>query len=286
MGFLSGLEKFGLDNLDAGSLFEKEKASANQMLEEEEKQEEEKVISEADFLYDKNYTCPVCDSTFISKTVRSGRLSSIGTDIDLRPRYEGFDVNKYDAVVCPYCGYGAMSKSFGGLTTRQMHAIQDKISANFVPQTDKKSEFYSYEEAIERHKIVLANAIVKQAKASEKAFILLKTGWMYRGQIESLDLDVPANRVMKKVYEGQEKQYLKSAAEGFETAKASEQFPIAGMDETTLDYMLAAIDILIGNYQDAEILLSHMITSSSTNKRVKDKARELKEEMRRRKGLE
>lgn len=279
MGILSGLEKFGLGDIDESKLFENEKPASAEQKVKDNKQAEEEVISEADFLYDKTYTCPVCDFEFTSKTVRAGKLNTIGSDFDLRPRYQHVDVNKYDAVVCPYCGYGAMSKSVGGLTTRQIHAIQDKISANFVPQLDKNLDFYSYEEAIERDKIVLANAIVKQAKAGEKAFILLKIAWLYRGLTESLDLDVPANRVMKKVYEGQEKQYLKSAVEGFEVAKAQEQFPIAGMDETTLDYLLAAIYILLDNEKDAKVLLSQMISSTTVPKRIKDKARELKEFM-------
>lgn len=286
MGILSGLEKYGLENLDVDKLFETEHAPVNEKQESKETDEAVAVFSEADYLYDKSYTCPVCDSVFSAKTVRNAKVVSIGTDVDLRPRYEHVDVNKYDSVVCPYCGYGAQSKSFGGLTSRQIHIVRENISKNFVPQLEKKEGYYSYEEAIERIKIVLANAIVKQAKSSEKAYILLKTAWLYRGMAEQLDLEVPANRVMKKIYAGQEKEYLKSAVEGFEAARMQEPYPISGMDEQTLDYLIAAIHILLSDYKPAELLIGQLITSRTANKRVKDRVRELKEFMEERKKEE
>ena len=58
-------------------------------------------ILEKDLLLDKSYKCPVCGAAFKSKTVKSGRAKSIGTDLDLRPKYSGIDVVKYEAVVCP-----------------------------------------------------------------------------------------------------------------------------------------------------------------------------------------
>ena len=49
------------------------------------------VNEEQDYLFDKTYTCPVCEKSFKSKTVKSGKARMIGTDQDLRPTFEGVD---------------------------------------------------------------------------------------------------------------------------------------------------------------------------------------------------
>ena len=80
----SGLESLGLGNLSGMKLFEnkeKEKAeaakAANQPVE----------VKEADLLFDKSFTCKVCDKEFKSKMVRTGKVKLIGSDNDLRPKY-------------------------------------------------------------------------------------------------------------------------------------------------------------------------------------------------------
>ena len=65
MGIFSGLESFGLSKLKNVDIYENssnnENASKNV-----EKSEKPKII-EADILFDKTYTCPVCDSEFKAK---------------------------------------------------------------------------------------------------------------------------------------------------------------------------------------------------------------------------
>ena len=59
---------------------------------------------ESDLLFDKKCNCPVCDSDFTYKQVRTGKARFIGTDDDLRPRYANIDTVKYDVIMCPICG--------------------------------------------------------------------------------------------------------------------------------------------------------------------------------------
>ena len=51
------------------------------------------------------------------------------------------------------------------------------------------------------------------------------------------------------------------------------------MDESTVDYILAVLAMEFGDYFDASKLLSKLITSYSAGQRIKDKARDAKEEL-------
>ena len=79
--------------------------------------------------------------------------------------------------------------------------------------------------------------------------------------------------------EKQELEYLENAFKGFVEARQSESFPMCGMDETTVDYLLAVLATRFKKFDVATKLVSDLLTNSSVNNRVKDKARELKEQI-------
>ena len=72
-------------------------------------------------------------------------------------------------------------------------------------------------------------------------------------------------------------EFLKNAYEGFVEAVSKENFPICGMDEMTLDCVIADIGRRIGRYEEAGRLISKVIVSRSAPDRIKNKAREIKE---------
>lgn len=273
-GLLDGLGEMGLKNLEGMDLYEKPAAK-----EAAKKQEEASVpvVKETDFLFDKGFDCPVCNNKVKARTLRSGRARMVRTDIDLRPIYENIEPLKYEPVICPKCGYSALARFFPSLTQVQAKEIQEKISqafrANIVEQ-----EVYSYEEALYRYKLCLANAIVKNAKASEKAYICLKTGWMLRSWQESLGAE-KTPEIEKKCDElkAQEAEYLKNAMEGFLTARQTEDYPMCGMDEITVEFLLSVLSMEYGSLETASRLISTVITSPSANSRMKDKARDVKD---------
>ena len=233
-GLLSGLEQFGLGNLENMDLYETQKKA--------DKGPDGKpvppVVQEQDFLFDKSFTCPICDAEFKARTVKIGKAKLAGSDLDLRPRYEQIDLLKYDVIMCPECGYASLSRFFKFVTSPQAKNIREKISATFKPQKEYK-ELYTYDEALERYKLTLANAIVKQTRASEKAYICLKTAWLLRGKGEHLDKNLPDYEAQKKECEEGENAFLKNALEGFLAARQTESFPMCGMDEPTVDYVIA-----------------------------------------------
>ncbi len=268
-GIFSGLGDLGLGNLENLELFETPK-------EVEEKKEEIK-IEEKDLIYDKTFSCPVCYGEFTAKIIKTGKAKLLGTDWDLRPKYEGIDPIKYDVQVCPKCGYAALSRFFPNITSGQAKLIKENISQK-VRMSPFNGEIYTYEEAMERYKLTLVNAVVKRGRASEKAYICLKSAWLLRSYAEWLEEtgDTTQNRDALKA---QEEEYLSNAYTGFIEARQSETFPMCGMDESTIDYLLAELATHFKKYDVASRLIASLLTSPSATTRMKDKARDLKEEI-------
>ena len=271
MGILSGLARFGLGKLEDMELYEEPKKEDGGA----EAKKAPAAVQEQDFLFDKSCTCPICDKEFKSRTVKVGKAKLSGSDLDLRPRYEQIDLLKYDIIMCPFCGYTALSRFFKFVTSPQAKNIKKTISATFTPQKETK-ETYTYDEALERYKLARANAIVKQTKASEKAYICLKTAWLLRGKSEHLDKNLPDYEAQKKQCEEEENEFLHNALEGFITARQSESFPMCGMDEPTVDYLIAVTAMRFEQYDVASRLIAS-IMQSSANPRMKDKTRDLKD---------
>lgn len=275
-GLLSGLSELGLGNMENIDLYtEPEEKSAKDKIPEK---PQKMKFQEKDFLFDKKYECPVCYETFKEKTVRSGKLRLMGTDKDLRPLYEQMEPLKYDVILCPHCGYATLTRYFGGLTASQIKSVRKNISSSFH-SPEPAGDIYTYEEAINRYKLCLASTIVKRGKASEKAYICLKAGWLLRSMGEELDRKEPDyNKKLQSIRE-QEREFLKNALEGFITARQSESYPICGMDEMTLEYLIAVLAMEFEQYEIASKLISNVLISPSANPRTKDRAREIKEEL-------
>lgn len=277
----SGLESLGFGNLSGIELFEnkeKEKEKAKKGAEQVE-------VKEADLIYDKTFTCPVCDKEFKSKFVRTGKVKLLGQDTDLRPRYQHVDSLKYDAVVCPNCGYAALNRFFNFMTSAQARLIRDNISATFRG-LNESPDILTYDDAITKHKLALVNTVVKRAKASEKAYTCLKLAWLLRGKAETLPSDTPDLENVKKALADQEKEFIANAYAGFNEAFSKEPFPMCGMDETTLTYLVAELARKIGKYDEALRMIARVLISREVNERIKAKAREMKDMIREEMGKE
>lgn len=280
-GLLSGLGKLGLDKLENADIYTQQEEKAEEELQKKQKESQKEPAKmkykEEDFLFEKKYECPVCYESFKEKTVRSGKLRLIGTDQDLRPLYEQMEPLKYDVILCPHCGYATLSKFFGGLTASQIKSIKESISEGFQPMQEENST-YTYEEALDRYKLCLANTIVKRGKASEKAYICLKAGWLLRSMGEDMNGAAGDPEKLAEIRE-QEREFLKNALEGFIAARQSESYPICGLDEITLEYLIAVLAMGFGQYEVTSRLISNILASPSANHRTKDKARDIKEEL-------
>jgi uncharacterized protein (DUF2225 family) len=273
-GIFSGFEKLGLGNIGKEELFEDPKKKTVEVKKEQPKKLQ--LVNEEDYLFDKKYKCPVCDSEFEARTVRTGKVRMKNVDIDLRPDYDELDQNKYDVIACPACGYAALGRYFPTLNKYQIDDIRVKICMNYKHEPNNEP-IYSYDYAKRLYQLALANAVVKKAKNSEKAYICMKSAWVIRGETQRLDPEEEGYEAKKKENDAQEKELLENALNGFVMARQSEEFPIAGMDSTTLDYLIAALAVETGKRDIASKMISDILVSRTANSRIKDKARVLKE---------
>jgi uncharacterized protein (DUF2225 family) len=273
----SGLEAFGLGKMSNLEVYASDDKSSKKSGAGADGEEKAKVV-EADLIFDKSYTCPVCDKEFKVKTVKTGKVKLISADTDLRPKYQLVDSLKYDAIVCPHCGYSALNRFFNYMTSAQAKLIKEQISTSFKG-IESDEEVLSYDDAIARHKLVLVNTIVKKSKLSERAYTCLKTAWLLRGKAEALLAENQGGNTKETVTELQkeELEFLTNAYEGFVDAFSKEMFPMCGMDENTMTYLVADLARRIGKYEESSRWISKVLIARDANERIKTKARELKE---------
>ena len=232
-------------------------------------------MEEKDYLFGKTYTCPACGEKFKNLTVRTGKVRTIGSDMDLRPINEGVDAVKYEVVMCGECGYAAVARFLEKpLTSVQRKAIEDKITIKCKPRPEKDA--YSYEDVLERYKMAILSTVAKMGPASEMAYTCLKVSWMLRGWRQGL---ADSETARKQKLEAQEREFQKKALEGFVTANTKEEFPICGMDENTLDYLTAVLYMKFEQYDKSSKLISRILSSHSASSRLKDRARDVKDEL-------
>lgn len=276
MGILSGLSGLGLGKLENASIYEKEEPKP--VLQDSKKEDaEKKVATEKDFIYEKSFECPVCNKEFKDLVVKTGKARMVKQDKDLRPIFSGIDTIKYDIISCPNCGYSALSKNFPIIAPPQIKLIRENICRSF--RKFPRHSIITYDEAIDRFKLAIANTIVKKGKDSEKAYLCLRMAWVVRGKAQDLVRGTDDYEKIISELHDDEMELLHNALEGFVSARAKEHYPIAGMDELTLDYLLAVLFLNEKDYDNAAKMVYEILSSKSANSRLKDKARDLKEEI-------
>lgn len=273
-GILSGLKSLGLDKLEGLEIYGDEEKKGLKIQKKAEAKEPV-VLEEKDLIYDKTFTCAVCDKEFSSKIMKTGKAKLLATDIDLRYRYENIDSIKYDVVTCPRCGYSALLRYFPTTTSAQAKLIKASIYGK-VKLPELTGETYSYEDMLERYKLALVCSIVKRAKDSEKAYVCLKNAWLLRGYAEELEIKNELTDEMRQEMKTQELEYVQNALDGFINAVQKESFPICGMDILTIDYLIAALAFQVNKDDIAAKKVAEVLVSNAASERVKNRARELK----------
>ena len=274
MGLFSGLEKLGFKNTEM-EVFNKEENKKVRV--EEKKKQVMEPLKEEDCLFPKSYTCPICDEKFKCLTVKTGKIRSVSQDDDLRPVYREMEPLKYDAVICPHCGYAALAKYFPVMLTVQSKRIREKVIPQFQGIEISENK-YSYEEALLRYKMVLLCDVVGGVQSGRKAYTCLKMAWLIRSKMmnEGENLNPEERRELEK----DELECIQNAYEGYCMAFSSETFPISGMDEITLSYLCAELAYRLGKYSESLRLLSNIIANNHVPQRIKDKALVLKDRIR------
>lgn len=233
--------------------------------------------NEKSVILDKKYTCPVCDKQIRAKAVKTNSAKFVDTKADLRPIHSNVNITKYEAICCNYCGFAALIKNFNSSTQTQRKLIREKIQANYKSHEDVECEIYTTEMAISRMKMVLLCTVTKGGKDSEIGNVCLKLSWLYQDLADELSEDDPAATQKRENYLAEARNHAMNAYEHLTKARMTEGYPIAGMNETTLDYLLAYYAYQKGEYSTGMQLLSGVVTSRSISPRLKDKSLELKD---------
>ena len=233
--------------------------------------------NEKTLLLDKSYTCPVCDQKIKVKSVKTNVAKFVGTGPDLRPTHSNINVTKYEVASCNYCGYTALIKDFPNTTQTQRKFLREKIQANFKSHEEVPCDTYSVETAISRMKMALLCTVSKMGKESEVGNICLKISWLYQDLVDELPEDDPGYEDKKTAYLAEAHNQAMNAYEHLSKARMEEDYPIAGMNEATLDYLLSYLAYEKGEYQTAMQYLSGVVTARGISPRLKDKCLDLKD---------
>lgn len=282
MNLFAGLEKFGIKTNEIRGIYE----------EEEKKAKPQKaptppkpavVLREDDFLFAKAVRCPACENRFKTKTLKNGKARRKQPDSDLRPRYEFIDTLKYEIVSCPFCGYSAMSRFFAHLIPAQTKLIRDNVTSKLTldknPNPEVDTTPYDYPTAVERYKLALFCTMEKRGHTSEKAYTCLKISWLYRGYLEELLAKDPTVTDEIKKLQDEEKEFYLQAFDGLQKAIASENYPICGMDQYTMDLLIASMALRLGEYKTCSGFLASIISSKTVPSNIKTRAVDMKQEL-------
>lgn len=210
-------------------------------------------------IYDKEVTCPVCESVFKARTVKTASYKMIKKDSDFFIRYDLINPYFYDVWICNNCGYGAVKQDFLKIKSYEIKLVNEKIRPRW--NSKQYGNVYNIDIAIERYKLALLNYVLIESKSSKKAMTCLKIAWMYRVKEDS------ENELV----------FLKEALEGFTNAYSTEDTPFYGIDNFTLMYLLGELNRKLGNIDSALSWFSKVITSNGASQKIKELARDQKD---------
>ena len=212
-----------------------------------------------DIIYEKEMECPLCKAVIKKKCVKGSKNRLIRTDYDLCSHYEKVNPLFYEVIVCNACGFAQINKRKEMPTAAETELICRQVSMKFSGRN--YSEFYTAEEAIDRYKLALLNAIVRNASEGEKAYIALKIGWIYR---ELRDEE-------KEVY------FLEQARNGLIEAYHKEGDSIFELNEEMICYLVAALSYRIGDYKRVYKWIDNILKNKKLEPKLKSRCFELME---------
>jgi len=220
------------------------------------------IVAEALYFIEKK--CAICEEKFEVTYVRS-RLALIKQDTDFCAYYKEINPYYYTVWACPHCGYAARDTDFPEITTSAAKKIH-----TFLADREIKINLCGIrtrEQAIIAYQLAIFYAELAADKASKRAGLHLRLGWLYReGGLDD-----------------EEKIVLVKACECYDQALAQEPMPIGNLSELTVMYLVADLLRRTGEHEKAVLYLSQVVASplAKNEKRIADLARDLWQQIRR-----
>lgn len=207
----------------------------------------------ADLLYEVDKNCPVCANTFKVTKVRS-RLVMKKQDTDFCTYYQEVNPYYYLIWVCPHCGFAAQEKDF----EQSVHASVKKFLSGRKVNIDF-SGTRTVEQAINAYKLAIFYGEMAGTQNSKLAGLYLRLGWLYR----------------ESARETEEKAALQRAIDNYEKSMDYERFPIGGMSEVSMNYLLGELYRRVDKIDVALSYYNRVVSSpmAKSERRILDMAR-------------
>lgn len=226
--------------------------------------------TEKDFIFEKKYQCPICQNEFKSKVLKSKSARLLGHDFDYKPNYHKIEILKYNAIMCPKCGYANIINEFNNITSKQRQLYKENIKDYIsYPYND---EVCGQEEALIKFKMALITATFIKSSYSKKAFICLHLAWLYRSFASNIE-----DKIINYKYLQNEKFFYKKAFEGYTYAIELESPPLSIWKEDKFYYIYACLAYKNNEPNIALKIISDIVLAKSTSNVLKEEARNLRD---------
>ena len=212
--------------------------------------------------------CPIChEKTRVVKT--RSRLVVEKRDEDLCVHYKNFNPYYYKIWICENCGFASDEKMFTSvLPKKQRAAIWEFLQSKHFDI--EFSETRTFPDAVASYQLALAYQDLINGSPCKRATLNLNLAWMYRFNDDH----------------EKEQEYMLKAAEFYDRSLSTERYPVDGMSDGSVLYVIGAIYYRLGLFDKCTQYLSRIISDQdlrSREPRVYDKARDLWGDVRARK---
>ena len=185
--------------------------------------------------------CPVCGETTRVVKVKS-KLLAERTDEDFCVHYKDFNPYFYKIWFCEHCGFAADEKTFlGSIPLTHKRKIQEflnsrKLGLKFVEERQVP-------DAVASFKLAIFYAELTGQSLSKRAGLYLELGWIYRASEEK----------------EREDEMLERAISLYDRSLMTERYPINGLSDNTVIYLIGAIYYRLHDFEKSTQYLSRII---------------------------
>lgn len=185
--------------------------------------------------------CPVCGETTRVVKVKS-KLLAERTDEDFCVHYKDFNPYFYKIWFCEHCGFAADEKNFlGSIPLTHKRKIQEflnsrKLGLKFVEERQVP-------DAVASFKLAIFYAELTGQSLAKRAGLYLELGWIYRASEEK----------------EREDEMLERAISLYDRSLMTERYPINGLSDNTVIYLIGAIYYRLHDFEKSTQYLSRII---------------------------
>lgn len=185
--------------------------------------------------------CPICVETTRVVKVKS-KLLAERTDEDFCVHYKDFNPYFYKIWFCEHCGFAADEKTFlGSIPLTHKRKIQEflnsrKLGLKFVEERQVP-------DAVASFKLAIFYAELTGQSLAKRAGLYLELGWIYRASEEK----------------ERESEMLERAISLYDRSLMTERYPINGLSDNTVIYLIGAIYYRLHDFEKSTQYLSRII---------------------------